>query len=58
MSKSYSFEELTEIGRKQFNLDNDWNCFMAEVLEQTNYKYMLYGLSSGQKKIYGLVSLI
>lgn len=55
--KSYSFDELTKIGRKELGLDDSWKCFMAEALEQTGYRYMLYGLESGDEEVYGLVPL-
>ena len=29
--KSYSFKELTEIGREKFGLDNTWYCFGADA---------------------------
>ncbi|MCM3180204.1 hypothetical protein [Cytobacillus horneckiae] len=58
--KSYSFGELTEIGRKKHNLDENWHCFMAEVIDDQ----LRYGLSPKDKngnwlqpELYDLVSL-
>lgn len=67
MAKSYSMNDLTDIGRKKFNLSNDWFCFYAEVTEQGKGNKMKYGLSrkdeSGEwiedsQEIYDFVSLI
>ena len=41
--KSYSMNELTEIGRKEFNLSDEWHCFMAEATE--DLRRIRYGLS-------------
>jgi len=59
MKKSYSLKELTEIGRKEFNLSDEWHCFMADA---SNYPIIRYGLSpkneNGEwinKEVYGYV---
>lgn len=56
--KSYSFEDLIKLSRKEFDLDNSWNLLYGWGLEQANYKHMLYGVSSDDKELYGLVSLV
>ena len=43
--KSYTLNELTEIGRKEFNLDEKWHCFMAEVSDKGRGDSLRYGLS-------------
>lgn len=64
MAKAYSFKELTEIGRKEFNLSDDWHCFTAEVSDKGKGDRLKYGLSPKDKngnwldkEVYGHVSL-
>ncbi|MHA6258342.1 hypothetical protein ACXYMX_00385 [Sporosarcina sp. CAU 1771] len=59
--KSYSLNELTEVGRKEFNLNQDWYCFMADA---SNYPILRYGLSPKNefgdwlpKEVYGHIDL-
>lgn len=64
MKKSYSFKELAEIGRREFNLSDDWYCFSAVVTENGPGNKLKYGLSQQDKnsnwkdeEVYGFVSL-
>lgn len=64
MRKSYTFKELSEIGRKEFNLSDDWHCFTAEVSGKGKGDKLKYGLSpqdeNGKwldKEVYGYVTL-
>ncbi|MCJ8008927.1 hypothetical protein ACFFF5_21165 [Lederbergia wuyishanensis] len=63
--KSYSFQDLTIIGRDRFKLDETWHCFTAEVTENGKGSQVKYGLSPQdengewlQEEIYGYVPLI
>lgn len=45
-NKSYSLKELTEIGRKEIGLSDEWYCFMADA---SNYPIIFYGMSPKDK---------
>ena len=60
--KSYSMNELTEIGRKEFNLSDEWYCFKAEATEDLRrIRYVLSPKNENgewlEKEVYGYVSL-
>lgn len=59
--KTYTFDQVTEIGRKEFNLPDNWFCFMGKVEGDR----LRYGLSPVDKngrymdeEVYGYLPLV